>query len=74
MRKLSIYLIFVAIWVIGAVAVATFPGLMAPAAGVFMLTLDEVVALFLSAMVILTMIFLALIGFETGRFVAEHLR
>jgi len=73
MRKLSVYFIFVAIWVLGAVAVAVYPGLMAPAAGALMLPLDETVALFLSAMVVLTMIFLALIGLETGRFVAEYL-
>ena len=39
-----------------------------------MFTLDETVALFFSAMVVPTIIFLALIGFETGRFVAEHIR
>ena len=45
-----------------------------PAAGAFMLSPDETVALFLSAMVVPTTIFLALIGLETGRFVAEHIR
>ena len=73
MRKLSAYLFFVAIWVLGAVAVAVFPGIMAPVAGALTLTLDEAVALFLSAMVVMTMIFLALIGLETGRFVVEYL-
>jgi len=46
---------------------------MAPVAGALALTLNETVALFLSLMVVLTIIFLAFIGRETGRFVAEYL-
>ncbi len=73
MRKISIYLIFVAIWVIASIGVVTFPGVMAPIAGTLALTLNEAVALFLSLMIVLTMIFLAFIGLETGRFVARYL-
>jgi len=73
MRKISVYLIFVTVWVLASVAVAACPALMAPVAGALTLTLDEAVALFLSVMVVLTMIFLALIGLEAGRFVAEYL-
>jgi len=73
MRKISIYLIFVAMWVLASVAVAAFPGIMAPVAGALALTLNETVALFLSLMIVLTMIFLALIGREAGRFVAGYL-
>jgi len=73
MRKISVYLIFVTVWVLASVAVAACPTLMTPVAGALTLTLDEAVALFLSVMVVLTMIFLALIGLEAGRFVAEYL-
>lgn len=73
MREISVYLFFVAIWVICAGAVTICPGVMAPVAGVLILTLDETVALFLFAMVVLTMISFALIGLETGRFVAKLL-
>ncbi|HOB17335.1 MAG TPA: hypothetical protein PKK74_01370 [Candidatus Methanoculleus thermohydrogenotrophicum] len=73
MKKISIYLFFVAIWVLASVAVAAFPGIMTPVAGALMLPLNEVVALFLSLMVVLTMIFLVFIGREAGRSVAEYL-
>ncbi|MFA5613042.1 MAG: hypothetical protein WC993_01075 [Methanoculleus sp.] len=73
MRKISIYLIFVAIWVIASMGVVTLPDVMAPIAGALALTLNETVALFLSLMIVLTMIFLALIGREAGRFVAGYL-
>ena len=72
MRKISIYLIFVAIWVIASIGVVTLPDVMAPVAGALALTLNETVALFLS-LIVLTMIFLALIGREADRFVAGYL-
>ncbi|MCK8519436.1 hypothetical protein [Methanoculleus sp. 7T] len=73
MRKISIYLIFVALWILASVAVVTFPGLMVPVSGALGFSLDETIALFLIVMVILTMIALALIGREAGRSVAEFL-
>lgn len=73
MRKISIYLIFTVIWVLAAVAVATFPDIMIPVAETLTLTLYEAIALFLILMVVLTMIFLVFIGREAGRSVAEYL-
>lgn len=74
MRKLSIYFIFVAIWVLASVTITLFPGLLTPVAGAISLGLNETIALFLIAMVILTMVFLALIGLEAGRSVIRFYR
>lgn len=73
MRKISVYLIFVAMWILASIAVVTFPGLMVPVAGALGFSLDETIALFLIVMVILTMIVLALIGREAGRSVISSL-
>ena len=74
MRKLSIYFIFVAIWVLASVTITLFPALLAPVAGAISLGLNETIALFLIAMVVLTMVFLALIGLEAGRSVIRFYR
>jgi len=73
MRKISIYLIFVAIWVLASVAVAAFPGIMAPVAGALALTLNETVALFLSLIGRADDYLPCIHRSETGRFVAEYL-
>ncbi len=74
MKRISICLIFVAIWVAASVAVAAFPTILTPVAGVLNAPLNETIAVFLSLMLVLTIIFLALIGLEAGRSVAEHLQ
>jgi hypothetical protein len=73
MEKLRLYLILVAIWVIAAIGVAAFPDILAPVAEAFDLTLAEAVAIFLAVIVILTIIFLALIGQEAGRTIVRYL-
>ena len=74
MKRISIYLIFVAIWVAASAAVAAFPEILAPVAVALNAPLQETIAVFLSLMLVLTIIFLALIGLEAGRSVAEHLQ
>jgi len=73
MKKISIYLFFAAIWVVASVAVTVFPAILTPVATALRVPLNETIAVFLSLMLVLTIIFLALIGREAGRSVAEHL-
>jgi hypothetical protein len=74
MRKILTYLIFTVVLVLASMTIVAFPGLLAPVAGVVSLDLTETIALFLIAMVILTMLFLALIGLEAGRSIVRFYR
>jgi hypothetical protein len=73
MERVTLYMIFVAVWVIAAAVAVSFQNLFESVAGAFHITIAEAVAIFLIVMFVLTMLFLALIGREAGRSVARYL-